>query len=706
MHECFVLLERPPDLDEVERHLRLCLELAREVEGAAEVVRQGALLSLNVGGWRLALRRAEGPRVREESARLAARARGLTEERRAALAGCASRLEISAPDGPGPGLQAPARALLMALGALEGAHVYDPRQEAVLPFGPRPGPRLRPREHTASEGADVRRLAPGEPLADAIEAARPRAVLLLGPGQWTLERPVVVSRPLLLAGEGVDRTRLRAPVRDAALTLAGEGPLRLRGLRLDLVGARSHGVAARLGLLELEDCLVDARAASGGTGVLLAPGARGGVLRRVAVLGGEVGLHVLGDARPAVEACLLQGADVGVRIAHEARGAVRGCAVHGRRRAVEITGRARPVLTDNRLEGLEGVGLRWSDHAGGLARGNEVQGAGEAGLAVDGGARPRLERNEVREVDGLGILYSRGSGGVCRDNVVERTRRSGIGVLDGASPHLLRNRVSAAEEAGILVSGSSHALLRGNEVAGAALHGIAVQDEACPTLEGNLVRGCGHNGLLWSTVVPLGRVRGNTFQDNGEGGVEVYEDGAPLVEGNRLVRNGKGGIVVGDRARPLLRANVFLDNGDADLVILDQAAPDLQEPATALHVRRQDAAAAEGARARKRREANPERPTTRWRLAQEKAAATRDRAAKKKTATRPATQRLAKSDLTAGSQGQARPKKAKKTRTPAARASKEARAGATKKAASEAKAKAKKAAGSRAKAGKKRRPRG
>lgn len=659
MYELLVLLEPTLDLDDVERHVRLCVELAG---GAADVARDArGGLAVDLGGWALSLARCDVASALAESTQLSRRGRAPSEATCAALARCTWGLEARGADDPGLAHIDDVLPLLRRLAELEGAHVLDPRAGVALPAGAARGPRLRPRDLSPAERAAARRVAPDEPLHRAIEEAPDGAVLLLGPGERALERPVAVSRAVHLVGEGAGLTRLRGPatpladgVAAPAFELVGHGPLRVRGLRLELPAPRSHGAIARAGTIEVEDCVIDARAASRGAGLRLEGAALGGSIRRVAVLGGEVAVRVLGAARPRVEACVLRGGGAGVVFSEEARGAVRDCLLRERSSGVEAGGRARPLVTDNRIVQVQGDGLRWCDRAGGVVRGNEVLRAGEAGAAVDGGARPRLERNRLRDVEGKGVVYSRGSGGLCRDNVVERTGRSGIGALDGASPTLLHNRVDQAGQAGILVSGSSHAVVRGNEVTRAALHGVAVQDQACPTLEGNMVRSCGHNGLLWSTSAPLGRVRGNSFEDNGEGGVEVYDDGSPLVEGNRLVRNGKGGVVVGDRARPVLRGNEYHHNAVADVVILDQAAPDVQERPDRVRVQRPgaapEAAPAEPARRttttrKKRRDAAPERPTTRWRLDKERAATKRGEASKKKTASRPATRRLKKGDV-------------------------------------------------------------
>jgi len=94
---------------------------------------------------------------------------------------------------------------------------------------------------------------------------------------------------------------------------------------------------------------------------------------------------------------------------------------------------------------------------------------------------------------------------------------------------------------GLLIKGDSTGSVRDSRFDGNGLHGIEVLDQGAPLLEGNVADG------------------------NGQVGIHIADSARSEVIGNRCVNNGYHGISVGDEAQPTLRDNTCSDNAETGI---------------------------------------------------------------------------------------------------------------------------------------------
>ena len=303
-------------------------------------------------------------------------------------------------------------------------------------------------------------------LGAAVEAAPDGATILLGAGEYRLEEPLEIGKPLRLSGAGGGQTEILREGYGPVLSFAGPGPFVAEDItfRREAAGHEiGNVVEVSGGEVSFRSCIFK--------------GANQGA-----------GLSISGSATGVVEDCLATGAQWGARAGIEVREKstvlVRGNECTQNAFGILVLDEAQPMLEENTCTGNGTAGIGYQDEAGGVARDNECSGNGGLGIGVIGQAQPTLEGNTCTGNEAVGIVYANSAGGVASENDCSRNGLYGIHVKNGAQPLLEGNVCGENGKTGILYEHSAAGEARRNECWGNVV-GIAVMNNADPLLEDN-----------------------------------------------------------------------------------------------------------------------------------------------------------------------------------------------------------------------------
>jgi len=401
-------------------------------------------------------------------------------------------------------------------------------------------------------------------LRAALAAAPEGALLRLEEGVY--RESLQITRPVVLLGKGVGRTRIVAPAGSASTVEVRADRVEMYGVSIEGGGtcAVFYGGAHRLRRVELRGC------AKAG---LSARRARVEILSStiVDVSGGEEGRGIDLDGG------LLDARGVALRFAGR-----RAVVLHGARGLLEDVTVQESTLSA--LQATDGADVRVvrGDYEG---RAGAALYAGGAHLAVDGarvrhgeyavlgyrGAELSVRGSELTDYSVAAVAMVNSHGSVERVTIARGGTDAAISVTraDGKKPVLLAdNRISRPGTMGVHVTESS-VTARGNIITGATLDAEGDMGDAFYAvdsrlvIEQNVLRGNAGSGVaaVRSTV----RLRGNGFIGNGRAGVLLLDASRGTATGNTFAGNHKAGVELVERSSARLDGNRFGGIGPLDV---------------------------------------------------------------------------------------------------------------------------------------------
>jgi len=333
-------------------------------------------------------------------------------------------------------------------------------------------------------------------LEEAVQQARPGAVIYLKAGIHRLKHPLVIDKPLTLIGEGMETTRIVCDGEGCVVEFSGDGLFSARDLAFVYEGTKwGDAVRANKGEVQFYRCLFtggvwDEANQRGGSGLWLYGTARGDVRECVASGNEGTGIRVSGEAQPTLEGNACQeNKEAGIAYFGRAAGTARqNTCASNEKHGIYVDEQARPTLEGNTCRENKEAGIAYFGSASGTAR-NNLCTANEFGIVVIEQAQPTLESNTCRENKQSGIAYYGSASGTARNNLCTANGLDGIGVIEQTQPTLEGNTCRENEWSGIAYFGNAGGVARSNECTGNGDDGIYVASTACPTLRDNHYRG-------------------------------------------------------------------------------------------------------------------------------------------------------------------------------------------------------------------------
>lgn len=277
-------------------------------------------------------------------------------------------------------------------------------------------------------------------LTEAINRAPVHGKIFLREGVYRLDRPLEITRPVELLGEGMEKTFVACEKEEYVLKVWGKS-FTAKGITFEHRGSKaSHVAVIASACIRIEACRFC-----------------GAVFDQSSETGG-VGLYVRGTATGTVRDCIF---------------------CNNQLYGICLSGEANLVLLSNACERNSVAGIMYTESAGGVARNNVCRNNNHIGIAVLSNGKPRIVGNTCEHNGKAGILYFN-AGGVAINNVC-------------------RNN----EDAGIFVSGQATPILQANTCEGNKRYQIVKGKEAHPQLLSNLVEVTDNPGCLIVIVVTL-----------------------------------------------------------------------------------------------------------------------------------------------------------------------------------------------------------
>lgn len=306
-----------------------------------------------------------------------------------------------------------------------------------------------PSSATAEEPSKIK-VAAGESIQKAIDAAPAGAVIQLGEGEWR-ER-ITISKPLTIEGAGWEKTSIKPDQFPPDVTAKSKAEFRERYVR---------------GLSVTERAVLDREWAE--------KFARPTLLVEETVDVVVRGLRIGGIAPPSDQ----RAGGEALVVFRKAQGSMSGCAVIGPSEdGIQIEGGSDVEIAHSLVAALRGVGII-------------IEGWNPSSRP----SRLHLAESEVRTIAG-GVQIGRD----CDGTLIERCRirdSRGNGIYyEEASPTITGNAVFNNARSGIHAHGKTHATVRGNLVWKNKLHGMECWFENTDTIEGNTFVENVHDALV------------------------------------------------------------------------------------------------------------------------------------------------------------------------------------------------------------------
>jgi eukaryotic-like serine/threonine-protein kinase len=283
-------------------------------------------------------------------------------------------------------------------------------------------------------------------LQEALDRVTESEVIVLPPGDYILEQPLLINRSARLEGAGMDVTRIICYEEEAVASISGDIHLSVSGLTFQHKGKAWADVVVVLGgELDLFNCRFT-----------------GGVRQTETRLGGS-GLCLQGNSQGNVHQCEIY-----------------GNGGHG----IEVSEWAKPTIKENQCSQNRLAGIIFSGSAEGEARDNRCM-QNFTGILVSGNAQPTLEENICNNNRSSGITFSGNSSGTARSNHCEQNQFHGISVMDQADPNLEQNDCSNNKRDGISFSGTAMGTARHNTCCNNGRFGLSVTEQASPVVREN-----------------------------------------------------------------------------------------------------------------------------------------------------------------------------------------------------------------------------
>ena len=402
----------------------------------------------------------------------------------------------------------------------------------------------------------------GEALADAV----PGATIYLRRGVHRLGQGVLLNKPVVLVGEGMDNTELVADQGSYTLRYEGEGLLGLFDLALrweGRPGVVANVVSVQSGEVQIERCRFSGATCSArafGAGLELAGTCRGTV-NGCQLRNNGFGILVSAQAAPTLEDNVCQAnLHSGMAFLGSAGGtARRNTCSDNQAHGIYLGEQAQPLLEANTCQANQQDGIHCEGQSTAMARRNVCTGNGNCGIGVHQYAQPTLESNTCQANIHSGIAYYHSAAGIARQNVCNGNRRYGIYATDRAQPGLEANTCQANRLAGIFYFGTAAGIARQNVCALNDKHGIYLGERAQPTLEANICRNNRQVGIICMDR-STGVASQNTCSNNQLSGMAYFGYAAGVARQNICNGNQMHGIYLSDQAQPTLEANVCQGN--------------------------------------------------------------------------------------------------------------------------------------------------
>lgn len=437
--------------------------------------------------------------------------------------------------------------------------------------------------------ADVS-VAPGDDVEAVLGLLDDGSTLTFAPGDYELERPLLVQRSITFIGDGASSTTIRSSSSDAAIVVVGRGVLALRDLSVAHTGDEPASVVLAfdrpvdLRGVRLSGGVADPEGGAG-NGLVLTDEAFGGQRfedpdrRRSVVVDSTLedndgaGLAANGSVAPRVERTEIRGnAICGICYFGAASGEVLDSDIHDNEFGVQVGDDSSPLVRGSTISANLTAGIVVIGQAAPSIHENRLEANGEIGVAVQERSVPSIRGNRI--VDhrfGLSLLGD--SSTEVRDNTMTGGE-IGMQLDERAMANIVRVRVEGTTLAGLALSGESSATVTDLEIAPAAGLGVVADGSTSPSFDGLIVDG-GEVAVAYTGAV-VGSVRNARFTGQLIG-VQLDADVSPTFADVEIVDPGDAGIVARGTTSAVFEGVMIAGAGEVGFALTEDTVVTLSE---------------------------------------------------------------------------------------------------------------------------------
>jgi parallel beta-helix repeat protein len=372
-------------------------------------------------------------------------------------------------------------------------------------------------------------------LKQAVAEAEPRDIILIPEGEYILDEPLRIDKPLLLLGSGIERTVLVNNTEDA-------------GVYVDLPASQEVTNVVQLCGITIRSNREDS----------------------------ACGMRVLNGTAYADYCRFEKSGEVGVEVKNHAKFVAKECEFTKHSKdGVAVRDQSSAEIEDSLSASNGRHGVFATDSSKLFARNNTCEENKDSGIALLGSAQGELEGDTCRKNEKRGIYAGEQSRLAARNNTCEGNQWSGIALFGSAQGELESNTCCNNGYHGIAAHEQSHLVARSNTCEGNKQVGIGLGGSAQGELESNT---CRNNGILGIAAIEQSRLvaRNNTCEGNKDTGIALFGSAQGELESNTCCNNGYHGIAAHEQSHLVARNNTCEGNKRSGISLIGSAQGELQ----------------------------------------------------------------------------------------------------------------------------------
>jgi parallel beta-helix repeat protein len=372
-------------------------------------------------------------------------------------------------------------------------------------------------------------------LKQAIAEAEPRDIILIPEGEYILDEPLRIDKPLLLLGSGMERTVLVNNTEDA-------------GVYVDLPASQEVTNVVQFYGITIRSNREDS----------------------------ACGMRVLNGTAYADYCRFEKSGEVGVEVKNHAKFVAKECEFTKHSKdGVTVRDQSSAEIEDSLSASNGRHGVFATDSSKLFARNNTCEGNKQDGIGLFGSAQGELESNTCRQNERYGIYAVEQSRLVARNNTCEGNKQAGIALFGSAQGELQGNICRNNEKQGIYAQDQSHLVARSNTCEGNKQAGISLFGSAQGDVSGNACRNNGYHGIAANEQSRL-VARNNTCEGNKDTGIALVGSAQGELESNTCRNNGLHGIAANEQSRLVARNNTCEGNKWSGIALFGSAQGELE----------------------------------------------------------------------------------------------------------------------------------
>ncbi|MGI5907881.1 MAG: right-handed parallel beta-helix repeat-containing protein [Christensenellales bacterium] len=383
-------------------------------------------------------------------------------------------------------------------------------------------------------------------IQEALSELPPDGILVFAAGTYTLDKPLILEKPVTIEGAGAGLTSISAADGKAVLSYSGPGKLHLKGITFSYTGTEAANVASiKNADVHVENCEFEGgvfkKEKGGGNGLEISGNSTGIILSVKSINNQNQGVDIRDDSSITVESCIITGNRSGLAFRNNSGGTVKNSEIRKNQAiGILIMNSAELSIENNTCTG-NNTGMYISEDTKVEAYKNTCSNNGSIGIFVGKQAKGLLEENDCNKNSNSGIQVSGNAVITAKKNICMNNKGNGIVLLDQTEALLEDNECNENASYGIGILGDCVITARGNTCSENSITGLVASAKAQANLERNIANNNKTDGIGY-----LGSSTGKATENECSGnkyGIFISPGANPVLSNNNCDKNTTANIM-------------------------------------------------------------------------------------------------------------------------------------------------------------------